>query len=240
MKRGKRIALLVVFTMFVMLVVFLLSPYFYIRQINIHGNDTVRESEIRTGLEMNISDNILFINTGSARRRLTENPFIADVRFDRDIPGVLNVTITERRVAAYIEHLPGSFLSVDDQGRVLAITDSRNVDLPLLQGLQFSRFALGEVIDVPNPMSFRVVAHYTQALLQHDMMHMVTHINVSNPNGIRILIQNIEFYVGDMNDADQKVRTINAILEQVPNIELMPGNVDVSALGRDFILSLLH
>ncbi|MCL2372536.1 MAG: FtsQ-type POTRA domain-containing protein [Defluviitaleaceae bacterium] len=205
------------------LALFLASPYFNIREIEIAGNYNVSQAEILAKLDFGNNTNILFANLSAARRRVLENFHIGYVSIQRDIPGRLYVTVQERRVVAYIEHVPGSFLSIDDQGRVIEVRSYFTEPLPVLEGVQFNRFVLGELLDVPETYSFRTVVLYAQLLNQYDLIHRVSHMIVSDPYNVRIMIGNIEFNVGDAAGADEKIRTVVAILDSLPNAEDMRG-----------------
>jgi len=204
-------------------VLFLASPYFNVSEIVISGNQNVSEAEILAKLDFGSNTNILFANMSAASRRVLENFHIGDVSIERELPGRLNITVQERRVVAYIEHMPGSFLFIDDQGRVIEVRSYFTEPLPVLEGVQFNRFVLGEVLDVPETYSFRTVVLYAQLLNQHNLINQVSHMIVSDPYNIRIMIGNIEFNVGDAIGADEKIRTIVAILDSLPNPENMRG-----------------
>ena len=225
-------------------VVFLLSPYFHVQEVIILGNDRVTTADIRTRLEISYASNILLIDTAAARRRVMANLLIGDVNFERDLPGRLYVTVHERRPSAYVRHTPGNLLVLDDHGRVLEIRTSQREALPFLEGLQFSRVQLGEILDVANATDFVGVVLYTQLLIAHGLINEITHINVSDPENIRILIDYTEFHVGGTANADMKVRTIAKLLEIMPDANLRRGiahmqNVGTAA-GSDFFFELLQ
>ena len=220
-------------------VVFMFSPFFYIREIIITGNNTVSQTEIINRLEADTSSNLLFFNTRAARRRVMENLYIADVNFHRDLPGRLNVQIRERRLAAYVQHAPGSFLYIDEQGRVLEVRSVTSGTLPIVEGLNFTRFVLGEVLDVPDSAAFNIVTLYAQLVYRHGLVCRVTHINVSDTANTRILVGNIEFNVGGMSDAEVKVGIIAGILAEMPEVELARGIVDLREIRGEYFFEIL-
>jgi cell division septal protein FtsQ len=174
-----------------------------------------------------------------------QNVYISDVEFERVTPGRLYVTVTERRLTAYIfiEHT-GSFLFLDEYGRVLEIRTFFDEPFPVLEGLHFTRFQLGEILDVPDTAAFNVIVQYAQLLNHHGLIHYVSHINVSDASNIRIRIYNIEFNVGGVTNADEKVRTIVAMLESMREEglypELLPGFVDMSDTAPEYFFTILQ
>ncbi|MCL2202454.1 MAG: FtsQ-type POTRA domain-containing protein [Defluviitaleaceae bacterium] len=221
------------------LVLFLFSPYFALREIVITGNGTVSRAEIEDSLDVVLGDNILIINTSAARRRVMENLYIDSVSFERVLPGRLNVTVRERRLVAYIEHTPGSFLFIDETGRVLEVRTFFTEPLPMVTGLQFSSFQLGERLDVPNRAAFGIVTQYAQALQQYGLSTLVTHIDVTDVHNTRILFNQVEFNVGDARDAEEKVRTMAEILNSLPDVASYRGFVDLREIASQYFLTIL-
>ena len=221
------------------LLLLMVSPIFYVQEVVIQGNMRVNDNNIRANLDIGPTTNILMLNTSTARRRVMQNLYIDGVSFRRDLPNRLYVTVFERRPSAYIEHL-GSFLYLDEMGRVLEVRPYMDDPLPLLEGLRFSRFQLGEILETYNQADFASVVHYTQLLVNHGLIDRISHINVTDPGNMRILVDYVEFNVGDVSYADRKVRTILAVLEQTPGIELMRGFVDIREIRAEFSLELLQ
>jgi len=220
-------------------VLFLFSPFFHLEEISLSGYNTVCRNEILDRLDTDRNTNVLFFNQGAARRRITENLYIADVIFTRNLPSGLSVQVRERRLAAYIEHTPGMFLFIDDFGRVLEIRSSTTQPLPLVVGLNFTHFALGEVLEVPDRTAFNIVTQYAQLIYRHGLVCRVTHINVSDTANTRILVGYIEFNVGGIRDAETKVRIIAAMLEELPDPDMARGDVDLREIRSEYVFRIL-
>lgn len=218
---------------------FLFSPYFYVTDVHIVGNSRVSDEEIAARLEIDGSTHMLLYNTRAARRRLMENMYVGDVEFERIMPGRINVTITERRLTAYFEHMPGSFLFLDDHGRVLEVNTFFTEPLPVLEGLRFTSFRLGEILEVPDVAAFSVVVQYAQLLNHHGLIDRVSHMNVADSANIHIIIdRNMVFNVGGISNADEKVRTIIAILDTFPDAGRIPGFIDLREIAPQYFFEI--
>jgi hypothetical protein len=220
-------------------ILFLISPYFAVRDIVITGNATVTKSEVEDRLDVVTGDNILLINTAAARRRIMENLYIDSVTFERTLPDKLTVTIRERRLIAYVEHTPGSFLFIDESGRVLEVRTFFTDPLPLVTGLSFSSFQLGERLDVPNRAAFGIVTQYAQALQRQGLIRNVTHIDVTDTYNTRLRFANVEFNVGDARDAEEKVRVIVEILLRMPDTASYRGIVDLREIADQYVFTII-
>ncbi|MCL2217116.1 MAG: FtsQ-type POTRA domain-containing protein [Defluviitaleaceae bacterium] len=220
---------------------FLISPFFHIGTVIIEGTSTVSVREVTERLEIQRDTNLLFFNTRAARRRVMENLYIGDVEFRRGFPDRLYVDVRERRLAAYVQHTPGSFLFLDYFGRVLEVRSYFTQPLPILEGLQFTRFQLGEILEVPDPVAFSAVVQYAQFLYQHGLIDRVTHMNVTDASNIRILVDGrMEFNVGNAVRADEKIRTIIEVLEQMPNPEVISGFMCLREIRSEFVFVVLQ
>jgi hypothetical protein len=220
-------------------VLFLFSPYFNVNEIGVIGNGTVDQSDILERLDVSVGDNILLVNTAAARRRIMGNLYIDHVAVERVLPNRINITVRERRLVAYVEHIPGSFLFIDEVGRVLEVRSFFTEPLPLVTGLSFPSFQLGERLDVPNREAFGIVTQYAQALQRYGLGAMVTHIDVTDVFNARILFPNLEFNVGDGRDADEKVRTMVEILLSIPDVVSYRGFVDLREIAPQYFLTIL-
>jgi cell division septal protein FtsQ len=219
---------------------FLFSSFFHVREVIIGGNQLISDEEIHMRLNIGENTHLLLYNARNARRRIMLNNYVGDVRIERAMPGRLYVNVVERRLTAYVEHMPGSFLFLDDTGRVLEIRNFFTEPLPVLIGLQFTRFQIGEVLEVPDPAAFNVIVQYTQLLYHYGLINQVSHINVADASSIRILIHNIEFDVGGVTNADEKVRVIVQVLETMPNVGLIPGFMNLREIRPQYSFEILQ
>ncbi|MCL2364139.1 MAG: FtsQ-type POTRA domain-containing protein [Defluviitaleaceae bacterium] len=219
---------------------FLISPFFGADEIIIVGNINVSQTEIEDRLDLVIGDNILLFNTAAARARIMENLYIDSVAFTRELPGRITVTVRERRLVAYIEHSPGSFLFIDENGRVLEVRSSFAEPLPVVTGLSFNSFQLGEILDVPNRAAFNIIAQYASALQRQGLAEAVTHIDVSDIFNTRIIFPNLIFEVGDdAHNAYEKMRIIAAVLSELPATPSYRGIFDLRVIDSEYILSII-
>lgn len=210
------------------LLIFMFSPFFHISNVNISGNSRVSDREILYRLNIGNNTHVFLFGTRAAARRISENSYIENVEIERHLPGFLQINITERRLTAYFEHSPGSFLFLDDNGRVLEVRTYFTEPLPVLEGLQISGFRLGEILDVPDTAAFSVIVQYAQLLNMHNLIDQVSHINVSDTSNIRIRVNNMEFNVGGgIADADEKIRWIAAVADELSDI---PGFMNLSEI----------
>jgi len=216
------------------IVLFLASPLFAVDEVVITGSNRVSYDEINALLNINTSTNMFFLNRNSAIERVKSNLYIDDVEIRRVLPNSIYVNVRERNLAAYIEHMPNSFLVLDENGRVVNIRSTITEPLPIVRGLFFTRFRLGEFLEVPDPTAFSAVVRYTQILTYHELIDRISFIDVSDTSNIRILIYSLEFNVGTVHNADEKIRTIIAMLEAFEYAYRVSANIDLRAIRPEY------
>lgn len=73
------------------------SPKFSIRKIIVKGSKIYQEEEILENMHTKIGDNIFWLSKEKNLKALQELAYIGDITFDRNLPNVLQVKITDRK-----------------------------------------------------------------------------------------------------------------------------------------------
>jgi cell division protein FtsQ len=135
------LALLVIISLFL-----IFSDTFNIKNIEIIGLNRLSKDHISNILELNGNDtNILMYNSSSmGDRLLKENAYIDKVEIKKVLPNSLIVSISERKLIAYIEFMQDYFLYIDDKCRVIEINNILKEPLPIIVGLNLEGFSLGK------------------------------------------------------------------------------------------------
>jgi hypothetical protein len=217
----------------------LLSPYLHIKETSIIGNETITDAEIMARAGITRTTNLLLYNTGRARKASLENYYIDSVVFTKAYPDSLTIQITERRLTGYVEYMQGKYLFLDENGRVLEIGGEMTEKLPVVTGLKFDRFRLGEPLPVENAAAFKTIVRYARLLNSFGLADKVSRLDVSDAGNARIIYNRVEFNVGDDRNADEKIRTMIEIVNNMPNAELIKGIVDLRRLTGQYVLKVL-
>jgi len=133
------------------------------------------------------------------------------------------------------------YLFLDEHGRVLEVRSTMTQPLPVIVGLNFTHFTLGEVLDVPDRTAFNIMTHYAQLVYRYDLVSRVTYINVSDTANTRILVGYVEFNVGCIQDAEAKVRVMAGMLTEIS--EGARGFADLRDISGDrgeFFFTILN
>ncbi len=127
-RRLHRLVLLVVAALLALVGVMVLEgPVFDVDDIAVVGARHTRAETITGTAGIGLGEPILLADLGAAERRIEALPWVAEATVARELPGDLQVTITERTPLATVVAGATAVL-VDDAGRVIETGDVASLD----------------------------------------------------------------------------------------------------------------
>jgi len=214
-------------------ILLIFSPLFNFEYITVSGNFQIEAKEILERAELADSTNFFLFSPRRANARIKENLYVEQVMFTRTFPHTLEIKIQERFLSGFVEHVNGMFLYIDENGRVLEVRSYKSEDLPIITGLRFSHFHLGQVLEVDNPEAFSSVVAYSRLLNRHNLVDVITQLDVSDSNNTRLRLFNIEVYLGDTINAQEKILTLREIVDVWPLVQDIRGFLDLREPGNE-------
>lgn len=237
-KHKKSPAKKLLFLIVIVLAVFavLLSPVFNIKQINITEMKRYSKEEICSMIGVAAGENLFAYSSQKAKKILIGNTYVERVKIIKSFPNTINIEINERKVRGYVPYMD-SYLYIDEYGRVLEIKGSFTDPLPVVTGLKFNSFQLGEEIEAENKDAFDEVVVIAQVMTKYEMLDTVVKLDVSNTEKITAYINKIEINLGNITNCDEKIRTMAAVVKQIP--EKDRGSLDLSDLSKPIVFKYL-
>ena len=145
------------------------------------------------------------------------------------LPDNIVIEEKERKVRGYVPYM-GAYLYIDEAGRVLDVQEACREALPMVKGLAFGNFTLGEVIPVENPEALDVVLYISQLMEKYELLDLVVEIDVSNPKSVYAYVNQVRVILGDMESGDTKIRYMAEIMKTIPKEDR--GTLDLSELDK--------
>ncbi len=206
----------------------MLCPYFYIKNINVTGNGIVSRDDILKILELSESGktNLYAFNSFSGEEKLLKNPYIKSVDFTRKFPDTLEVSIIERKPCGYIPYT-NTFLFMDDEGRILDAKSSYTTPLPVVYGLDFSTFTLGEKLSVEQPEKLNIVVELSKLMKKYEIIENVVRVNVSKFDDIHLYVNKVDVVLGEFTDVNWKIGALSEIIKKLSPDD--KGILDISS-----------
>lgn len=215
---------------------FLFSPVFSIQNIRAEHATQFSTTQLCEKIGLSQGDNAVLFSRTRAEHILEQEPYIEKARIVWEFPNTYVISLTERKVRAYIPYM-GSYLYIDEDGRVLDVKNTYVDGLPLVKGLLFTEFQKGDVLAVDNQEALEVVLHISQMIQKYALTEMVVEIDVSDITQIDAQVNRVRVHLGKMENMDQKIRNMAAIMQTIPKEDR--GVLDLSDLSKPMIFQYL-
>lgn len=218
-------------------IIIMVCPFFNIKQKIIVGNNVVTNDTILKTIEVTDQTvNLYAFNSLKAESNLLKNPYIQSVDFSRHFPDTLEIDITERKVCGYVPYM-GNYLYIDNNGRVLDIQSSYTQPLPVVIGLDFTEFTLGEILKVNNNDAFEIVVELAKLISKYELLNDIIKVDVSKTSDIHIYVNKIDVLFGNFTDYNWKMSALNEILKNLSPDD--KGILDISSSNSNPIFTYL-
>lgn len=182
--------------------VFFASPAFHIAHIEISGSTVYEDDYLIRRMGIRHGDSIFF-QSGRALERAVEGlPHIRSVRVTRQYPRTLYVNVSERIPRANVlDEQLNVFLLIDESGYVMETRSVAAPGLPVISGLRISGYLVGEMLPAHDPAALTALARISSVFIKNQITD-IGRIDLSDPDDIRLFINNVTVHIGCARDAD--------------------------------------
>lgn len=230
--RGRFKYVVLLFIICIFTAFFLSSNFFQIKYLDVSGNNNVTREEIIKLSSIYYGGNIFRINKRNSMKSIFQNPYVKMIKINRVLPNRVVIDIIERDIMAYIPYV-GSYLNIDEEGMILEINPAiKHIDLPVVKGLNFETFKVGEFLKVENEEQFSSTTQIIKVIKDAGMLNMVSEIDISNLSDIKLKIkEGIKANLGSIDNLDYKISFAKSIIEDVKKRDIK-GTIEMSHHGN--------
>ena len=237
MKKGVRPFVLVYAAFFLLsfaLCLFLLAPVFTVQNIAIEGISALCEKDVlmSAGLPPYGTKNYFLINGALIEKKISAMPYAAKCKVSKTFPDTIRIMIAERRVYGYIED-SGFYIYLDGEGRVLDVKDAIGENLPVAVGLKYASFKKGEKLRVEDESVFNTLASLGNLIHAYDFGDYYIRADINDSTDIRLYLYNIEIMLGPVSEINDRVRLLEEILRNFPDLENRRGTLDLNTAFKN-------
>lgn len=141
-----------------------LLDYYRVTTVYVEGNLHYTNEEIMNMvMEGELGSNSLYLSLKYKNKGVENVPFIQTMDVDILAPDTIRITVYEKAVAGYIEHL-GRYLYFDKDGIIVEASKEPTAGIPQVTGLHFSHVVMYEKLPVDQPEIFEDILDITQLL----------------------------------------------------------------------------
>lgn len=230
--RGRFKYVVLLFIICIFSAFFLSSSFFQIKYLVVNGNNSVTREEIIKLSAIYYGENIFRINKRNSMKSIFQNPYVKMIKINRVLPDKVVIDIIERDIMAYVPYV-GSYLNIDEEGMILEINPAmKRADLPVVKGLKFETFKVGEFLSVENEEQFSTTTQIIKVIKNAGMLDIVSEIDISDLTNIRLKIkEGIKANLGSADNMEYKISFAKSIAEDVIKQNLK-GTIEMSHEGN--------
>ncbi len=228
-KSGTLIALLgMCIVLTILLLLFL--PVFNVTDIQVTGNELVSADTI-TAIAKKNSTNIFAYNKHKTKKALEQNNYIQEARVIKHFPRTIEIRVTERKIRGYVEYT-GSYLCLSDNGLVIDVKNEITYPAPVIMGLKFDSFTLGEPLKTDNPEAFDSLIELSELFSKYQLINNVLKVDISDPRDIRFYCGSVQVIYGKNDGSTNRILTLIEILKTLDTS--VPGTLDLTLENPTF------
>lgn len=185
-----------------------------VKTISVEGSDFYSDEEIMAKAGVSLGMHIFELNRKRSIQQVAALPYVESVELKRTFPHTLEFKIIQRKPIGYVP-FSGTYLSIDKFGRVIDQTQSQEIGkLPVIEGLKFEKFVLGEQLDVENEEIIPAIIEMATLMEKYNLLGRGIRIDVANPNKIHLYINSLDVIIGEINSLDKKIQWLCEIIDQ--------------------------
>lgn len=229
-KKIKKAILLFMLMTSLLVTLCLKLSYFNIKTVEISGNKKVTKNEVISLSNVNLGNNIFYINLQEIQNNILSNPYIASAKIERRLPSQIQITITEREAVFYIDK-DGKYYIVDKNGVLLQKrSDIKGMKLVKLDGIDYDKAEIGKVSKDKDKRKVDAVKVLGN-LIEDNRITDITSMDVSNSVDIKLYSGDILIKFGGIDNIDKKLNKALNILRR-SELKGVKGYIDVSFNGN--------
>lgn len=196
-----------------LLLLLLNSSIFSLKTVKLEGNQRVSQEAILEDLDLEMGDNLFRYMLTHWNFEPVVDPRLSEMDIYIEWPSTIRIVVDESMTIGYVYH-QGTYLCIDRKGQVAASTHTLDEDLPVIRGLKVGDFMLGESLDTTDTERYEAVVSVCTILKKHELSTVIKKVNVLALDDIILYTDDMDIHCGTMEDMEQKINAIAAILQE--------------------------
>ena len=212
-------------------VIFGLSVFFRVSQIEVDGATQYSENEVVAASGVEVGDNLFFLNRSTVASRLyAKLPYVTQARVSRVFPNKVIITISESVKLAYV-HMGGDLWAIDQNCRLLEKVDpSAAAGLIEVTGITPLAPKNGDPLSAgqANASAVSYLAEVLDSIQTQNMQADVTRVDMTNPaNPTFDYLGRFTVKLGADGNTSYKFQELLEVIAQLKPTDA--GSIDLSA-----------
>ena len=209
-----------------------LTGIFNISSIEVTGLQTLTREEIIRNSGITYGKNIFLFSEKTSMRGIFKDPFVKLIKIDRKLPNRISINIVERIPGFKLPYV-GSYVILDEEGVVLEVLPigGRDVELPIVDGLIFNDFKVGEKLNIQNKSAFDTLMKIVVEIRPSGLLQGMEKIDITDINSVSLSFDDGNtILMGEPVDVAYKLAFAKSILQDIKQ-KNRKGVIDLSNKG---------
>lgn len=192
------------------------SPLFNITQIEVINTNLLSKDKVISLSGIKKDQNIFRFLKSDVIKKIKEDPYVQDVKINRQLPNKVQIDIEERQRNFSLEFLNG-YAYINNQGYILEISQDK-LNLPVIKGAstEENNITPGKRLEQKDLEKLEVAIKIMTIAKENELDEKVTSIDISNKNEYILYLESEKktVYLGNQENLTTKMLYNKKIIEK--------------------------
>ena len=192
------------------------SPLFNITQIEVINTNLLSKDKVISLSGIKKDQNIFRFLKSDVIKKIKEDPYVQDVKINRQLPNKVQIDIEERQRNFSLEFLNG-YAYINNQGYILEISQDK-LNLPVIKGAstEENNITPGKRLEQKDLEKLEVAIKIMTIAKENELDEKVTSIDISNKNEYILYLESEKktVYLGNQENLTTKMLYTKKIIEK--------------------------
>lgn len=192
------------------------SPLFNITQIEVINTNLLSKDKVISLSGIKKDQNIFRFLKSDVIKKIKEDPYVQDVKINRQLPNKVQINIEERQRNFSLEFLNG-YAYINNQGYILEISQDK-LNLPVIKGAstEENNITPGKRLEQKDLEKLEVAIKIMTIAKENELDEKVTSIDISNKNEYILYLESEKktVYLGNQENLTTKMLYTKKIIEK--------------------------
>ena len=174
-----------------------------IEHVKVEGTQIYSEDEIKQSVfTRKYSDNELFFMIYEKLYGINKLPFVEDIEVSYENRNTVTLRVYDKTISGCIKYM-GQYVYFDRDGTVLQSLGEKKEGVPVVTGISFGKFTVGEVFQVKDESLFSTIMNLSQLITHYDIpvdrIHVEDKKVLIYSGGIKVVLGKKTMYDDEMS-----------------------------------------
>ncbi|MCH5267059.1 MAG: hypothetical protein J1E62_01840 [Lachnospiraceae bacterium] len=190
---------------------------FHIDKVAVEGTEYYTESEIKNEVfRRKLSRNGVVLWVYEKTVGLESLPFVETIDVEYHGPRSITLRVYDKTISGCIKYM-GQYVYFDKDGIVLQTIPEQKEGIPVVTGIDFGTFTVGEAFQVEDDDVFRSIMNLSQSIVHYEIPAEQIHVNAGT---LTLYSGDLKIYLGKKKMYDDELSNLSKVFEKAKEKKL--------------------